>query len=394
MPVAALITVNGDQPGVPEGCPALQHIFGQSLLERQVKQLARAGVGHVVLFVPALPSALIRVIDRLKSLRISVELTRSARDAADRVHPEERLIVVDGGLMLPDAVIADLAGGSTNMILTVPDAADPHRFERIDAKDRWAGAMALNGNILRQTAGILGEWDLAPTLLRCALQQGCDRISLIGDAEDHRLVRPFGMADMALATKSLAQSQDVSSGMFRRWVARPLASKLMALATRPILSHNLFRYGTIILYLLSFILTAVFVPWTGFVVFILASVGYSVTAMVRATLLEPSGVIERVLEWRGFLLGAMLIIAAARAPAGLGMNVPSILALWCAMQWALIDQLRARIDAAPAWQADSGAIAVIMAIAAALTLLPIGLALVLVFLIFEQFWRQRRLPLY
>ncbi len=391
MPVAALITLSGDQPETPDGYPALQLLYGQTLLERQARQLVRAGVGHIVLYAPTLPAALMRAIDRLASLDVTVDLTRTARDAAERVHPEERLIVVDGGLLLDDVVMDRLATGGHNMVLTVSDAADPIRFERIDAQHRWVGALALEGKLLRQTAGILGDWDLAPTLLRCAVQQNAQRFDLPGDANRHRLLRPMRPAELSEASLSLLAGAEVPAGMFQRWVATPIAQRLSSIVAATGISYAILNYVSIILYLISFIVISMAIPWVGFVAFAIAAIVQATASFVRMAVLGKANLLDRLLGWRGFLLGAGAIVAAARMPQGLGDNSATVFAFWFALQWAAVDQLRSRNAGNATVQIDSGAIAVILALSTATGFLQFGLALVIAALLFEQFSRQRRL---
>jgi hypothetical protein len=392
VPVAALITLSGDQPETPQGYPALQRLFGQTLLERQARQLVRAGVGHIVLYAPTLPAALMHAIDRLAALDVSVDLTRTARDAANRVHPEERLIVVEGGLLLADAAINMLATGGGNMILTVPDAADPDRFERIDAQHRWAGALALDGQILRQTAGILGDWDLAPTLLRCAVQQSAERLDLAGDTAHLRLVKPLRVTELNDASRALLAGAEQPTGLFQRWVAAPAAHRLSGLIAATGISHSVLNILSILLYLLSIVAVSISYPWIGFAIFAVAVIVQATASFVRMAVLGKTAWIDRVLGWRGFLLGSEAIVAAARTQQGLGDNSATVFALWFAVQWAAVDQLRSRSAGVPILQFDSGAIALVLALSSAIGGLRFGLAAAVIALILEQFWRQRRMP--
>jgi hypothetical protein len=391
VPVAALITLSGDQPETPDGYPALQLLFGQTLLERQARQLVRAGVGHLVLYAPTLPAALVRAIDQLAALDVSVDLTRTAHDAAERVHPEERLIVVDGGLLLTDAAIDMLASGGGNMVLTVPDDADPNRFERIDAQHRWAGAMALDGQLLRQTAGILGDWDLAPTLLRSAVQQGAERVDLPGETRRHHLVKPLRAAELNEASLSLLAGAQPPSGLFGRWIAKPIAHRFSSLVAQTGISYSALNILSIILYIISFLMVLMSFPWAGFAIFAAAVIIQATASLVRIAVLGKASLIDRLLGWRGFLLGASAIVAAARLPQGLGDNSTTVFAIWFAVQWAAVDQLRSRSAGAPIWQIDSGAIAVILALSTATGFMQLGLALAVGLLVLEQFWRQRRM---
>ena len=42
-------------------------------------------------------------------------------------------------------------------------------WELIDAQSRWAGALLVDGELVRRTARMLGDWNLQSTLLRNAV---------------------------------------------------------------------------------------------------------------------------------------------------------------------------------------------------------------------------------
>ena len=65
-------------------------------------------------------------------------------------------------------------------MLTVPDGAFGEPYERIDAGSRWAGLAAIDGAMLRETAGLLRDWDLQSTLFRRALQAGARHVPAEG----------------------------------------------------------------------------------------------------------------------------------------------------------------------------------------------------------------------
>ena len=67
-------------------------------------------------------------------------------------------------------------------MLTVPDGGYGELYERIDADSRWAGLAAIDGALLRETAGMLRDWDLQSTLLRRTLQAGAGHVAADGAA--------------------------------------------------------------------------------------------------------------------------------------------------------------------------------------------------------------------
>jgi hypothetical protein len=113
-------------------------------------------------------------LDRLARDKFVPDIARTARDAADRIHPEESLIVIADGIFATAATIKTIAGAAAPVLLT-RDAAGGEAFERIDGNTHWAGLALLDGAMLRETASLLGDWALAPTLLRIAVQRGIAR---------------------------------------------------------------------------------------------------------------------------------------------------------------------------------------------------------------------------
>jgi hypothetical protein len=392
VPVAALITNASEQPGAPDGMAALQLFHGETLLERQVRQLIQVGVGHIVIHAETVPGTMVAAIDRLSKRGASIELTRTPADAAGRIHPEERVITLYGGLVLPSALIEQLARGAGNTIITVPDAADPQRFERIDAQDRWAGALVCDGGLVRETASIVGDWELAPTLLRRALQLGAVRYPLeAADGRFHRFM-PLNGVELSEAIGVAPPAEAARAGLYYRHIAGPVGQRLARVSAQSGLSYRLFEISSIILFLLSFIVEMMIADWAGFLLFALSIIGIAIADIVRTAVLGPNDLWARLLDGRGIVLGALALLAVATGPDGLGLNLPTMLGIWFVVQWALVDQLRDRQTTDPVWRPDSGALALVLAVSGLIGVLSSGLALGIAALLAEQFWRQRRLP--
>ena len=218
MPLATLII------GTEDGCAAaLLPIAGHTLVEYQVRTARAAGAGHIVVLVDQIPAVLVAAFDRLRGDGIDIEIARDTRDAADRIHPEEQLLVFAEGIVADGAMLDALIAAGKRVLVTVPDSEATAAYERIDATDRWAGLALLDGQLLRETVAMLGDWTLGPTLLRAALQGRATRIpvpegTVLGKAVDANSAG-------ALSRKLVAVGQAMSGGMISRKLVQPLATR-------------------------------------------------------------------------------------------------------------------------------------------------------------------------
>ncbi len=200
---------------------ALLPVAGQMLIEHQARTMSAAGAGHIVVLVDQIPAELVAGFDRLRADGVNIEIARDARDAADRIHPDEQLFVLLGGVVTDLQLSKTMTGADDSVIFTVPDGIDAARYELIDATDRWAGAALINGQILRDTVALLGDWTLAPTLLRTSLQTGAVR-RRIPDGCVHGLVQT--VSEAAVLTRELvARRESGDRTSFRTVVASPIA---------------------------------------------------------------------------------------------------------------------------------------------------------------------------
>ena len=181
MALAALIfashTVDDDEQLL---CAALP-LAGATLLEHQVRRAIRAGASHIVLLVERMPQPLLAAIDRLKRDSIRIDVARSVADAADRIHPQEDVLVIDDGCIADTRMLIALGEAGAPAALAVADQPGMEAYERIDARSRWGGVALIDGARLHATAEMLGEWDFALTLLRRALQDGATLLPVADD---------------------------------------------------------------------------------------------------------------------------------------------------------------------------------------------------------------------
>ncbi|HTU12754.1 MAG TPA: hypothetical protein VMG08_17830 [Allosphingosinicella sp.] len=181
MALAALIAAYHES-GEAGHLRATLPLAGRTVIERQARLAASAGANPVVIFVERLPAALSAAVERLRRDRVPVKLVRSVEEAAEAVDPFDRVLLVGDGAIVPAAQQLRLAAEKGPAVLTVPEGAHGELYERIDAQSRWAGLAAIDGSLLRETAGMLRDWDLQSTLLRRTLQAGAGHVEADGAA--------------------------------------------------------------------------------------------------------------------------------------------------------------------------------------------------------------------
>ncbi|MBC7520413.1 MAG: CDP-alcohol phosphatidyltransferase family protein [Sandarakinorhabdus sp.] len=133
-------------------------VGGVTVLERQARQLRRAGVSTLLL-VDAVP---------LTVLPDGVEAAATAQLPA-LIAADDRVVTIASGLVIDERAIAAVLDVEAPAMLVCDAAAIAAvSIERIDSATVWAGVMALSGAMVRQQAAMLGDWDLASTLTRLA----------------------------------------------------------------------------------------------------------------------------------------------------------------------------------------------------------------------------------
>lgn len=182
MALAALIAA-GREAEDGSGLIATLPLAGRALVEHQARLAAAAGARHIVILVERLPAALTAAIDRLRRDGLGIEVARSVADAADHIHPDERLLLFADGVVAAPGLVQRLADAPLPALLVADDGAGRQHWERIDAAARWTGLALVNGARLRRTAAMLGDWDLQATLLRQTLGEGARRIGIADGAD-------------------------------------------------------------------------------------------------------------------------------------------------------------------------------------------------------------------
>jgi len=388
--LAALIAAYHEADDAGGGLRATLPIAGRTLLERQVRLAAGAGAEPVVVVVERVTAALGAALDRLRAEGVTLVLARSAEEAAEAVHSNDRILLVGDGLVAPEAAISRLIAIDGAAILVVPDLRVDDRYERIDAQSRWAGLAMIDGQMLKQTASMLRDWDLQSTLLRRAVQAGARQISVRGEAEDELpLVAETG-DDLAELEAQIIAGAHARSG---DWLSRYLLAPLERAATKALMPTAVTPT--------AIGLAAVLLMTLAGLAFARHWLGFGVALLLLATPLD--GISERLASlrlqgargptWWGALLPALwaglLLLLALELAGTRGWGCVALAGTIIAFSLALRVEAAGREIPGKLWLAEPKGMTWLMLPFAAANLWGTGLTLLAFYAGASFFWAQR-----
>jgi hypothetical protein len=365
-------------------------IAGRTLVERQVRLAVGAGADPVVVVVERVTAQLNAALDRLRAEDVNLVLARSAEEAAEAVHSSDRLLLVGDGLVPPEAAINRLLALDGPALLVVPDLRVDDRYERIDAQSRWAGLALIDGQMLKQTASMLRDWDLQSTLLRRAVQAGARQLSVRGESEDELPLVAENEEDLAELEERI-----VAGAHMRRsdWVSGHMLAPLERLATRALMPTAITptAIGLVATLLLVLAGLAFARHWLGF----------GLALMLLATPLDGIG--DRLASlrlqggrepsWWSALLPALsagvLLLLAYSLTAARGWGCLALAAAIIAFVLALRAEARGRDVPAGVWLAERKGMSWLMLPFAAVNWWATGLAVLAAYAAASFFWAQR-----
>ncbi len=222
MPLAALL-IAGETAG--------PHILGADKIEFQLRRARAAGVGHAVIYVERVTSTLLATVDRLRGEGLSVDIARTVGDAAELIHPDEAVLIIAPDVVVSADRLASVVASDEPVLLCVRDEPANDRYELIDPTARWTGIARIDGGLLRRTAAMVGDWDLASTLMRRAVQEGAARITLTPEDAGGELIIVDTPAAAQIAGRRLVAGSPVDhAGWGTRWAVAPVARLLAKIA--------------------------------------------------------------------------------------------------------------------------------------------------------------------
>jgi hypothetical protein len=349
-----------------------------------------AGADPVVIVVERVTAALGAALDRLRGEGVNLVLSRGAEEAAGAVNGRDRVLLVGDGLVAPEAAIARLVALDGPAILVVPDLRVDDRYERIDAQSRWAGLALITGDMLKQTAAMLQDWDLQSTLLRRAVQAGARQLSVRGEAEDELPLVAETSEDLAeLEARIVAGAHDRRGD----WVSRYLLGPVERLATRWLMptavTPTAIGLAATLLLLLAGLAFARHWLGLGFAFLLLATPLDGIGERLASLRLQG----DRGPSWWGALLpalsaGLLLILASALA-ATRGWGCFALAGTIIAFALALRVEAEGRELPGRLWLAERKGMSWLMLPFAAANLWATGFTLLAVYVAASFFWAQR-----
>ena len=227
-------------------------VAGQSVLENQARLLAEAGAERVIVIAERLTPPLAQAIERLRHDAIAIDVVRRAEEVAQRVRPEDRLMMLADGVITDLSAIERLMAVPVPAVLTLADAAETREWELIEAGHRWAGLLTADGELVRRTARMLGDWELQSTLLRNAIQSGATRVPVDGIAILARVDDPGTALTVEQAISRGATQRP--QGLLDRFLFGPLARLVAPRAMQAMIDPAWLRLGSAGLLLLAALL--------------------------------------------------------------------------------------------------------------------------------------------
>jgi len=284
MTFAAILSASRASGDSPAALRATLHFAGQTLVEYQARQAVRAGADRIMILVSADGIAVALIRDMVSMVR------DAPRDA-------DVLLVADGAVVAQGHYDA-LAGQAGNALLVTDDSRASAPFERIDAGQRWAGLARINPALLFGTLDMIGDWDLALTLVRSAVQGGAVRITVPqDDLLEGRVALVDGQEQADLAAQAVmstgTRSGSSSRGGIEHYLFGPLARLLGPALMRSQVPAMQVRIGSIALAGIALMPLELGWPGTGLRLLLLAGSG-----MVPNYLALLLGIITLADRWR------------------------------------------------------------------------------------------------
>ncbi len=334
-----------DRPGV---LTATLPFGGLTLIEFQARLLIAAGASQIVVIAARFSPELLGALSRIGRRGVAVDTVRSASEAAEKLHPLAKVVMLADGLTASAATVAAMAADDMrDTLLVVPDDQDAGAFERVGGGMLWAGIAQLAPQRLDELAEMPRDYDVQSTLLRLASQAGAQHVVL-----PYQMIRQgHGIEHQAalMETRSrtvLSALVSARRGWFDRVVVNPLARPALA----PLVRRAVPAAAVIAVAMLMAIgsMAALWFdrPVVGLIGSIVAVIGLSIAGLLADLRDEPASL--RTAWWGALAVPALAVLLVGYrqtvATADHGAIAVALAALVAA---GLVE--RARPKTVPAW---------------------------------------------
>jgi hypothetical protein len=280
---------------------------GVTLIEYQARLLIDVGASQVVILVSRLTPELLGAINRISKRGVAVDTVRTAGEAAAKLHPLARVLMLADGLTTTEDTLAALARGGGDALLVMPEDQTLGGYERVGGGMVWAGVARLDPQRLGELAAMPRDYDVQSTLVRLASQARAVHVLLPQDAV--RGGHGVGHAGAALEARGrtvMAAMISSRNGWFERFVTAPLARAAIPLLVPRTVPVIAVAGGAGAGGVLGLALTLFDQPVSGLLLVLIASIGLSLAAILAD--LRDESANQRVLELAARLLPAVGVI--------------------------------------------------------------------------------------
>lgn len=274
MSFAAILSANRASADSSAVLRASLYFAGQTLVEYQARQAAQAGADRIMILVSVITPALSQAVDRLSADGIAVALVRDMVSMVRDAPRNGDLLLLADGAIVSQAHFNAIAATEGNSLLVTDDSRASAPFERIDAGQRWAGLARISPDLFFGTLDMIGDWDLALTLVRTAVQKGARRITVPqDDLMEGRvaLLETQQQADLvAQAVTAAGTERSRSRGGIEHYLLAPLARMISPSLLRMQVPALQVRIAAIALGAVALVPIELGWPLTGFCLLIAA----------------------------------------------------------------------------------------------------------------------------
>lgn len=201
---------------------------GSTLIEYQARQLVASGAAQLIVVAAQLTPDLLGAMSRIGRQGVAVDAVRSAGEAAEKLHPLARVVVIADGLVATDAAVAALTREGGDALLVVAGEEADAGFERVGGRLAWAGIARIQSQRVLEVASLPRDYDMQSALIRVAEQAGAVHLSLPGDLD--RQGHGFAQDERSLGERGRRILASMFAGRrnwFDRWVVAPAAKLVL-----------------------------------------------------------------------------------------------------------------------------------------------------------------------
>lgn len=222
--LAGLLFATHDADDRSDRLTATLPFAGATLIEYQARQLIAAGASQIIVVVGRLTPELMGALNRVGRRGVAVDPVRGAGEAAEKLHPLARVVMLADGLVTTDATVAALADEGGDVLLVTEGPGAPSSFERVGGGMAWAGVARLDPRRVADVAAMPRDYDPQSALLRVAEAAGAAHLALPEAAlRDGHGIEHAGAGLDWRARRIVAAAVSTKRGWFDRWILGPVA---------------------------------------------------------------------------------------------------------------------------------------------------------------------------